>query len=129
MTNPFSLGFVAVFREALDQERLTGFVRAWLERYEGLEQVMERDVATMRIGSPDEVRWDKHLQFRILNGDEFAWVYVSRESRIIETTGMPSPDDASLSLTLLVDLPGLQEIVTDQDEKRLEQLEAEGVIS
>jgi len=30
---------------------------------------------------------------------------------------------------VLVDLPGLQEIVTEKDEKRLCELEAEGLIS
>lgn len=129
MTNPFSLGFVGVFDAPLSRARLELIVRAWLERYEILEQVLERDVATMRVAAADEVRWETNMQFRVLNGDEFAWVYLTRGSRVIETTGMPSPNDASLCLTLLVDLPGLQEIVTDQDEKRLTELEEQGLIS
>lgn len=129
MTNPFSMGFVGVFAEPLDEARLGRIVDLWLQRYEGLEQVMERDVATLRVRRCDEVHWEKHLQFRVLNGDEFAWVYVTRDSRVIETTGMPNADDASLCLTVLVDLPGLQEIVTEKDEKRLCELEAEGLIS
>jgi len=128
MTNPFSLGFVAVFNEPLNEAQLRYLMQSWLERYERIEQVVERDVATTQVEGPDEVRWEKNLQFRILNGDEFAWVYITRDSRVIETTGMPKNEDVSLCLDLLIELPGLREIVPDNDEARLTQLEAEGLL-
>ncbi|HPA19803.1 MAG TPA: hypothetical protein PLU30_18785 [Verrucomicrobiae bacterium] len=128
MVNPFSIGFVAVFEEPLGEVLLRYIVDLWLERYEGLEQVLERDVATTRVGGAGEVRWEKNLQFRVLNGDEFAWVYVTQDSRVMETTGMPGGGEASLCLELLVDLPGLKEVVADHDEARLSELEGEGLL-
>lgn len=128
MANPFSLGFVAVFNEPLDEALMRYLVQSWLERYERVEQVVERDVATTQVEGTDEVRWEKNLQFRILNGDEFAWVYITRDSKVIETTGMPKNEAVSLCLDLLIELPGLREIVPDTDEARLTQLEAEGLL-
>lgn len=122
------MGFVAVFDEPLNEAMLRYFVDNWLERYERIEQVVERDVATTRVEGSGEIRWEKHLQFRILNGEEFAWVYVTRDSKVMETTGMPSGEQASLCLELLLDLPGLREIVSDDNEARLSQLEGEGLL-
>lgn len=71
--------------------------------------------------------WETHLQFRILHGGEFAWVYLSLDRRAIETTGLAS-DQLSLCLQVLTELPGITEIISQENERRLDALEAEGII-
>lgn len=128
MSNPFAMGFVARFNEPLDETRLRALIASWLDRFERLEQVVDNDVATLQVGEPGEVRWEKNMQFRILDGGQFAWVYITKGSKLIETTGMSAGDEASLCLTLLTELPGIAEIVHDNDEKRLAEMEAEGLL-
>ncbi|MEZ5406328.1 MAG: hypothetical protein R3F23_09280 [Verrucomicrobiia bacterium] len=76
----------------------------------------------------EDVIWDENLQFRILNGDEFSWVYLTRNKFIIETTGQPNGEEVSLCLNLLTELPELKTVIPDSDEKRLEELEKQGLI-
>ncbi|MBX7157477.1 MAG: hypothetical protein K1X66_03725 [Verrucomicrobiae bacterium] len=122
------MGFVAVFEQALDRPRLEAILASWLNRFEKVEQVASHDVATFSIQTLKDIIWDENLQFRILNGDEFSWVYLTQNKFIIETTGQPHGDDVSLCLNLLTELPNLKTIIPDSDEKRLEELEKQGFI-
>ncbi len=128
MSNPFSLGFVAVFRKPLDSGAISAMVGSWLGRFDRVEQVSQGDVATLPLEEPGDILWGEHVQFRVLQGDQFAWVYVTRNRRVAESTGMPAGDQVSLSLSVLTDLPGLEEIVPESDERRLEQLERDGIL-
>lgn len=128
MNNEFAIGFVAVFEKSLDRPLIETIINSWLERFEKVEQVASRDVATFSIQTLEDVIWDENLQFRILNDSEFSWAYLTQHSRVIETTGQPQGDQVSLCLTLLTDLPELKIIVPDSDEKRLEALEKQGLI-
>ncbi|MEI9998410.1 MAG: hypothetical protein WDO13_04235 [Verrucomicrobiota bacterium] len=71
--------------------------------------------------------WEPHLQFRVLNGDQFAWVYVSVDRRAIETTGFQDAE-ISLCLDVLLELPGVAEVIDERNQRRLEELERAGII-
>jgi hypothetical protein len=45
----------------------------------------------------------------------------------METTGLPS-DQISVCLDVILGLPGLVEVIDQHDDKRLDQLEAEGMM-
>ena len=127
MSNEFALGFVAVFEKALDKRRMEKIVSSWLDRFEKVEQVAPRDVATLPIEKLEDIGWEDNLQFRILNGGEFAWVYLTLKTRVIESTGQPNGDQVSLALIALTELPELVTIVPDSDQKQLEELEKQGL--
>jgi hypothetical protein len=84
------------------------------------------DVATLGVTKTSEILWENSMQFRVLNGDEFSWVYVTQKQRVMETTGIES-SEVSLCLDVLLELPGVTEIVDDRNERRLDQLEREGL--
>ncbi len=120
-------GFVAICAVPHSQERILHFVDSWLSRFERVEQVVPHETATVEIASPEDLMWEEHLQFRIINGEQFTWVYLSQTQRAIETTGF---EDAEISLCLdvLLELHGVTEVVDEKNERRLNQLEREGVI-
>lgn len=126
MGNEFSLGFVAIFEKELDKGRVEKIVISWLNRFEKLEQVASRDIATLPINSIEDICWENNLQFRVLQGGEFSWIYLTMENKVIETTGQPNGDQVSLCLTVLTELPELITIIPDSDQKRLEELEEQG---
>jgi hypothetical protein len=128
MSNEFALGFVAVFASPLDDAAVRGWVGSWLDRFEKVEQLLGRSDATITLMAPGDLVVEEHLTFRVLNGDQFAWVYVSLGARVAETSGLPNGDQASLSLEVLMDLDGLENVVPDHDEKQLELLEAQGLL-
>jgi len=120
-------GFVAVFEKPLGRPEISECVASWLERFEKLEQVVPNMEGTLEIKEPGEIMWEPHLQFRVLNGEQFAWIYVSVDKRAIETTGF---QDAEISccLEVLLELPGVAEVVDEKNQRRLEQLEQAGII-
>lgn len=125
-----SIGFVGVFGAVVDEERLGAVVDFWLERYERVEQVCPGNgvgALTMTISKRGDLLGDEHPQFRVLQGEEFAWVYFTRGGRVVETTGFAG-GELALCLDVLVGLPGLVEIVEGYNEKRLDELEAEGLM-
>ena len=128
MENVFSVGFVGVFEERLDDALIEAVVESWLERFEKLEQVIPNEVATVHVTSKQDLIRSEHMQFRILLGDAFAWAYLSKGAKVIETTGMPAGEEASLSLHVLLELPGLTKVISDKDERALEALERQGVL-
>ncbi len=126
--NEFSVGFVALVARPITADDVRGFVSQWMENFERVEQVIPGQVATTRIQNPNEVMIREHMQFRILNGDQFAWVYATLQRRSIETTGMPNGDQPSLSLGILTELIGITQIIPDYEERKLDTLEAEGLL-
>ena len=125
-----SKGYVAVTDRPLDRDYVRELVASWLERFERVEQVAPMQgtsISTLSVPSADEVMWEENLQFRVLNGAEFTWVYLTLGKQVIETSGLPG-DEISLCLEVLLELPGIEEVVDQINERRLDQLEAEGLM-
>lgn len=125
-----SKGFVALFGAPLDKAGVEACVSSWLERFEKLEQVapqMGHDIATVTVSSPSDIMWENSLQFRVLNGDDFAWIYITMNRSAIETSGLPK-EEISLCLDVLLELPNVIEIIDERNDRRLDQLEAEGLL-
>src|SRR5271156_2625684 len=99
-------GYVAVFERALDRASISECVASWLERFEKVEQVVPRMEGTLEVREPSEIMWEQHLQFRVLNGDRFSWVYISLNKPAMETTGFQDAE-ISLCLEVLLELPNL----------------------
>jgi hypothetical protein len=120
-------GFVAVFEKAHDRASLSECVASWLERFEKVEQVIPGMGGTCEIKEPSEILWESNLQFRVTNADQFAWVYVSLDKLAMETTGFQDAE-ISFCLEVLLELPGIAEVVDEKNQRRLEQLEKAGII-
>jgi len=120
-------GFVAVFEKALDRTLISECVASWLERFEKVEQVVPKMEGTLEVKEPSEIMWEPHVQFRVLNGEQFSWVYVSLDKLAMETTGFQDAE-ISFCLEVLLELPFVAEVVDEKNHKRLEQLEKAGII-
>lgn len=123
-------GYFGLFDRPFDKDRVRAAVSIWLEQFERLEQVCpgpEAGNATLGIQSPEEIFFEDHMQFRVLMGEVFCWVYLSLGRVVIETSSLPQEEN-TLALDVLLDLPGLREVIDERNEKRLDQLEAEGLI-
>lgn len=125
-----SKGYVAVFESPLDKTAISEFVASWLERFEKVEQITSNGgtaACAVGISKTEEILWETNLQLRVSNGDDFAWVYITLNRRVIETSGLPV-DDISLCLDVLLELPGITEIVEEHNDRRLDELEAQGLL-
>ena len=120
-------GFIAVFEEALARAQISECVASWLGRFEKVEQVIPKMEGTLEVKEPSEIMWEPNMQFRVLNGEQFAWVYVSVDRRAIETTGFQDAE-ISFCLEVLLELPDVTEIVDEKNQRRLEELEKAGII-
>ena len=120
-------GFIAVFEKALDRESISECVVSWLERFEKVEQVIPKMEGTLEVKQPSEIMWEPNLQFRVLNGEQFAWVYVSLDKLAMETTGFQDAE-ISFCLEVLLELPNVAEVIDEKNQRRLEQLEKAGII-
>ena len=120
-------GFVAVFERDLAQADITECVISWLERFEKVEQVIPNMEGTLEVKEPGEIMWEPNLQFRVLNGEQFAWVYVSVDKRAMETTGFQDAE-ISFCLEVLLELPGIAEVIDEKNQRRLDELERAGII-
>ncbi|QSR85978.1 hypothetical protein EM20IM_05515 [Candidatus Methylacidiphilum infernorum] len=121
-------GYVGIFVEPFTKEEVEKLVSHWLERFERVEQVIPGQynyTSTLVIEKIEDLLYEEHPQFRIVQGDDFAWVYLSYNRRVLETSGFYS-DQIPLSLEVLLELPNLVEIVEETNEKRLKELEDEG---
>jgi len=123
-------GFVGVFPEPLERRSIEGLIGIWLERYGSVEQAAGRgaEALTIPIRASADVAWNGSIEFRVSCGEQFAWVYITPGHRVIETSGLTPQNGDSLCHDVLVDLPGCREIVNDHDDRRLDQLEAEGLM-
>ena len=125
-----SKGFVGLFAEPFTRATVGSFVGVWLGGGYQVEQVCPGPAAgntTISIKEPSDVLWEQNLQFRVLNGVTFSWAYLTLGRRVIETSGLPDEGNI-LPLEVLADLPGLVEVVDQVNERRLDQLEAEGLM-
>lgn len=125
-----SKGFVGLFPEPFTRATVGAFVAIWLEAGYQVEQVCPGTQAgntTISIKEPSDILWEENLQFRVLNGVTFSWAYLTLGRRVIETSGLPDEGNI-LPLEVLADLPGLQEAIDQVNERRLDQLEAEGLM-
>ncbi len=120
-------GFVAVFERDLARADIAECVVSWLERFEKVEQVIPQQSGTLEVKEPGEIMWEPNLQFRVLNGDQFAWVYVSVDKRAMETTGFQDAE-ISFCLEVLLELPRIAEVVDEKNQRRLDELERAGII-
>jgi hypothetical protein len=120
-------GFIAVFEKALGKREVSECVVSWLERFEKVEQVIPNMEGTLEVKEPGELMWEPNLQFRVINGEQFAWVYVSLERRGMETTGFQDAE-ISFCLEVLLELPGIAEVIDEKNQRRLDELEKAGII-
>ena len=120
-------GFVAVFGRPLTRAAISECVASWLERFEKIEQVVPKMEGTLEVKEPSEIMWEPHLQFRVLNGEQFSWVYVSLDKLAMETTGFQDAE-ISFCLEVLLELPGVSEVVDEKNQRRLDALEKAGII-
>ena len=120
-------GFIAVFEEAFGRPAISECVASWLERFEKIEQVIPQMEGTLEVKEPGEIMWEPNMQFRVINGEQFAWVYVSLDKRAMETTGFQDAE-ISFCLEVLLELPGIAEVIDEKNQRRLDQLEKAGII-
>ena len=120
-------GFIAVFESAFGRPEISECVMSWLDRFEKVEQVIPNMEGTLEVKEPGEIMWEPNLQFRVMNGEQFAWVYVSLERRAMETTGFQDAE-ISFCLEVLLELPGVAEVIDEKNQRRLDELEKAGVI-
>jgi hypothetical protein len=120
-------GFIAVFERNLGQAAIIECVASWLERFEKVEQVVPGMEGTLEVKAPADIMWEPNLQFRVLKGEQFAWAYVSLDRRAIETTGFQDAE-ISFCLEVLLELPGVAEVIDEKNQRRLDELEKAGII-
>lgn len=122
-------GYVALLKAPLTQEMLHGIVEHWMSRYDAVEQVKPggKEVATFPIRHPHDVVWEDHPQFRVTAGEQFSWVYFSADRRILESDGLAPVSGDALSLHVMA-LPECEKVVSDKDDKVLDQWEAQGLM-
>jgi len=125
-----SHGYVAVFAEPHSVDSIRKILESWLARFEKVEQVVpgvQAGNTTTAIQQPQDLIPADHLQFRVIQGGDFAWAYLTRGRRVIETTGLPQ-EKIALCLDILLELPGVTEIVDQHDDRRLDELERDGLM-
>lgn len=125
-----SRGYVAVFAEPHSDASIRAILASWLERFSRIEQVIPGSQAgnsTVTLASTQELLPSDHLQFRIIQGDDFSWAYLTRGRRVIETTGLPN-ETIALCLDILLELTGVTEIIDQADDRRLDELERDGLM-
>ena len=120
-------GFIAIFEKALSRVAIAECVASWLERFEKVEQVTPGMESTLEVKEPGEIMWEPNLQFRVTNGEQFSWIYVSVDKLAIETTGFQDAE-ISFCLEVLLELPNVAEIVDEKNQRRLDELEKAGII-
>ena len=125
-----SHGYVAVLAEPHSDDSIRKILESWLSRFEKAEQVIpgvQAGNTSTAIQQPQDLIPADHLQFRVIQGGDFAWAYLTRGRRVIETTGLPH-EKIALCLDILLELPGVTEIVDQHDDRRLDELERDGLM-
>jgi hypothetical protein len=125
-----SRGYVAVFAQAHSDDSIRAILESWMSRFERVEQVVPGTQAgntTITLENPNEMLKSDHLQFRVIQGSDFAWAYLTRGRRVIETTGLPH-EKIALCLDILLELSEVTEIVDQHDDRRLDELESDGLM-
>ena len=125
-----SRGYVAIFSEPHTDATIRLILQSWLDRFERVEQVIpgaQAGNSTVTLVSPQDLLPSDHLQFRVLLGGDFTWAYLTRGRRVIETTGLPG-EKIALCLDILLELTGITEIVDQSDDRRLDELDRDGLM-
>jgi len=127
-----SQGYIAIFSLPLTPELIGDIVQSWLNRFEQVEQVAPHTGKgpgfTLSVKEPKDIMFaNDALQFRVVMQAHFSWIYLTVNRRAIETSGLPG-EEGSLSLEVLLELPSVLEIIPEEDDRRLEELEAEGIL-
>ncbi len=125
-----SRGYVAVFAHPHTDDSIQEILDSWMSRFERVEQVVPGTQAgntTITLANSGELLKADHLQFRVIQGQDFAWAYLTRGRRVIETTGLPN-EKIALCLDILLELTGVTEIVDQHDDRRLDELERDGLM-
>lgn len=125
-----SRGYVAVFAHPHTDDSIQEILDSWMSRFERVEQVVPGTQAgntTITLANSGELLKSDHLQFRVIQGQDFAWAYLTRGRRVIETTGLPN-EKIALCLDILLELTGVTEIVDQHDDRRLDELERDGLM-
>lgn len=125
-----SRGYVAVFSEPHSKDSIRVIVESWLERFSRVEQVVpgaQAGNSTVTVTSANELLPSNHLQFRVIQGEDFSWAYLTLGRRVIETTGLPH-EKIALCLDILLEIPGVTEIIDQSDDRRLDELERDGLM-
>lgn len=125
-----SRGYVAVFSEPHSKDSIRIIVESWLERFSRVEQVVpgaQAGNSTVTVTSANELLPSNHLQFRVIQGEDFSWAYLTLGRRVIETTGLPH-EKIALCLDILLEIPGVTEIIDQSDDRRLDELERDGLM-
>lgn len=122
-------GYVALLKEPLNRAALEAMILVWLTRFDMVEQLKsDKKISAFAVRAPKDAVWERDLQFRVTSGEQFSWVYMTAERRIIEADGLTDPSGPALSLDVLAELPGLERVVSDRDDKVLDAWEAEGLM-
>jgi hypothetical protein len=122
-------GFVGLFLEPLSRSHISNIIDLWIERFGSVEQALGRggQVLTTVLKSSSDIAWQDNMELRVLNGEQFTWVYLSEDKYVIETSGLvPERGASSLCRDVLADLEGCAEIIDDRNDRRLDDLEAQG---
>ncbi|MEM9443902.1 MAG: hypothetical protein AAGA18_00985 [Verrucomicrobiota bacterium] len=125
-----SKGYIGIFDCVLDRSRLKVFAEIWLDKFDQVEQVVpgkQSGILTIHIKKSEDILEDKAPQFRVTAGEDFSWIYLSMDKPVVETSGLPVEDNV-MPLESLLDLPDLHEVVDQFDEKRIGELEREGLV-
>lgn len=125
-----SRGYVAVFAHPHTDDSIQEILDSWMSRFERVEQVVPGTQAgntTITLANSGELLKADHLQFRVIQGQDFSWAYLTRGRRVIETTGLPN-EKIALCLDILLELTGVTEIVDQHDDRRLDELERDGLM-
>ena len=123
-------GFVGLFAEPLGQQRIEELVLLWLERFGSVEQTIgnSHQALTRAIHSAADLVWEKDLQFRVLAGEQFTWIYITKDHHVIETSGLVLDNGSSLCRDVLTNVHGCLEIIDEHNDRRLDELEAKGLM-
>lgn len=125
-----SRGYVAVLAHPHTDDSIQEILDSWMSRFERVEQVVPGTQAgntTITLANSGELLKADHLQFRVIQGQDFSWAYLTRGRRVIETTGLPN-EKIALCLDILLELTGVTEIVDQHDDRRLDELERDGLM-
>ncbi len=124
-----SKGYIAVFGHEIDKHTMRDCMEVWLGQFDRIEQVApgSRSESTIIIASTSQMLWEENLQYRAMADDNFAWIYVTLGSRIMETSGLDYEDNL-IPLEVFTELHGVDEVIDARNERRLEELEKEGLI-
>lgn len=124
-----SKGYIAVVDEELTRDLVRDIVDTWMTHF-SIEQVCpgpQAGATTLTLEKPEDILWEKNLQFRASSGEAFTWIYMTLGKYVIETSGLPDSEN-TLPLEVFTDIPLIREVVSQENDRRLDQLEAEGLI-